>query len=119
MSTRATIEFVDEIHTKACVYKHCDGYPSGIAQALTNALPLAWELPRFEADEFAAAFIAGNKTSGGNLRVIQNPKKYDRAFHYRVSFDNGSLTIKVWAIDFDDKLKLKGTYTLATLADAE
>lgn len=62
MSTRAIYTFKDgneEYH----VYKHSDGYPTGAAEAINNALDFAWELPRFEADEFAAAFVAGNKGS--------------------------------------------------------
>src|SRR4051794_36529103 len=64
MSTRALYTFIcpgrkqDTFH----VYKHHDGYPKGAAEAIANALPLAWQLPRFEADEFAAAFVAGNKS---------------------------------------------------------
>ncbi len=45
------------------VYKHRDGYPSGAAQAIEAALPCAWPLPRFEPDEFAAAFVRANKRS--------------------------------------------------------
>jgi hypothetical protein len=45
------------------VYKHRDGYPSGAAKAIEAALSCAWPLPRFEPDEFAAAFLRGNKKS--------------------------------------------------------
>jgi hypothetical protein len=44
------------------VYKHHDGYPSGAAEVLRNAIDhFAWPLPRYEADEFAGAFIAAAK----------------------------------------------------------
>lgn len=33
------------------------------AKYIERALPFAWALPRYEPDEFAAAFIAGNKES--------------------------------------------------------
>lgn len=52
------------------VYRHCDNYPSGAAEALNAAMAKAWELPRFEADEFAAAFIAANKDVAGGLRCF-------------------------------------------------
>ena len=60
MSTRAIYSFTDQIATYH-VYKHHDGYPEGAAEAIGNAIPNAWQLPRFEADEFAAAFVASNK----------------------------------------------------------
>jgi len=57
MSTRAIYTFkgFGETHH---VYKHHDGYLSGAAVALNNALQLAWTLPRYEPDEFAAAFVS-------------------------------------------------------------
>ena len=66
MSTRACYSFFDseanggEVYH---VYKHSDGYPegSGGLDAIRKATQLAWTLPRFEADEFAAAFVAANK----------------------------------------------------------
>jgi hypothetical protein len=66
MSTRACYRFIDpdpanpEVVT---VYKHSDGYPEGAVCWITRALDHAWRLPRFEADEFAAAFVAANKPS--------------------------------------------------------
>ena len=68
MSTRACYRFIPENGPNdfpgvVTVYKHSDGYPSGAAIAIEAALPHAWQLPRFEADEFAAAFVRGNKKS--------------------------------------------------------
>ena len=45
------------------VYEHSDGYPDGAVCWITKTLEHAWPLPRFEADEFAAAFVAANKPS--------------------------------------------------------
>jgi len=61
MSTRAMYTFTGSgtFH----VYKHHDGYPSGAVQWIRAALDHAWPLPRFEADDFAAAFVAANKFS--------------------------------------------------------
>jgi len=66
MSTRALYTFKsinsDPYGQDWNVYKHHDCYPSGAAQVLRNALDyFAWPLPRFEADEAAAAFIAAGK----------------------------------------------------------
>jgi len=75
MSTRALYTFKANPHSEFeqdwNVYKHHDGYPSGAADAITAALKKAWELPRYESDEFAAAFIAANKPSnGGGVRLM-------------------------------------------------
>ena len=52
------------------VYKHSDGYPYGAVCWITKALEHAWPLPRFEADEFAAAFVvAANKPSAKTRRM--------------------------------------------------
>ena len=66
MATRALYIFKDS-DTSITVYKHWDGYPSedGAYSHIAKALPYAWDLPRFEADDFASAFIAGNKPKGG------------------------------------------------------
>jgi hypothetical protein len=62
MSTRALYTFRSDDGTEEYhVYKHSDGYPTGAADAICAALPFAWPLPRYEADEFAAAFVAANK----------------------------------------------------------
>ena len=68
MSTRACYRFFplngpNDWPGVVTVYKHRDGYPSGAAQAIEAALSHAWPLPRFEPDEFAAAFVRGNKKS--------------------------------------------------------
>lgn len=70
MSTRACYIFQDN-SGKYAVYNHYDGYPEGAARAINNALALAWELPRFEPDEFAASFVAANKNGSGGVRLLQ------------------------------------------------
>ena len=66
MSTRALYTFYpgEDGWPKAPihVYKHHDGYPTGAADAIIAALEFAWPLPRYEHDEFAAAFVAANKS---------------------------------------------------------
>lgn len=76
MSTRACYRFIEPDLKSAIaggivtVYKHHDGYPIGALKAIKNALALAWPLPRFEADEFAAAFVAANKPGPGGVRLV-------------------------------------------------
>ena len=75
MSTRGLYTFKDA-DGEYTVFKHWDNYPIsdngyGAYQFIKNALAYAWELPRFEADEFAASFIAANKKAGGgDLRLL-------------------------------------------------
>ena len=68
MSTRALYTFIDGDSTHH-VYKHHDGYPEWAAKHIEAALPFAWALPRFEADEFAAAFVAANKSHYRNTEL--------------------------------------------------
>lgn len=73
MSTRAIYIFADDFNNPAAevyvVYKHHDGYPDGARGFVAEAMKYAWEMPRFEADEFAAAFVAANKDSPGGVRL--------------------------------------------------
>jgi hypothetical protein len=65
MSTRGLYTFKGSNRSDCWnVYKHSDNYPTGAAEAIKLALEYAWTLPRYEADEFATAFIAANKSHG-------------------------------------------------------
>lgn len=75
MSTRACYVFSDKAQpiktfVGHVVYKHHDGYPSGAVEHLVKTLPFSWPFPRFEADEFAAAFVAANKADAGGMRLF-------------------------------------------------
>jgi hypothetical protein len=66
MSARACYRFwpLDDWPGVVTVYQHQDGDPAGAAKAIEAALAFAWPLPRYECEEFAAAFVAANKWSG-------------------------------------------------------
>lgn len=106
MSTRSMLTFIgdDGIYN---VYNHSDGYPSGIAEKLQNATKLAWELPRFESDEFAAAFVAANKEASGGIRFYPSGKNwkkfagFDLDYRYEISRVDTSLHVKAYEINFD------------------
>ena len=69
MSTRALYTFKAEASHESDwnVYKHHDGYPTGAADTLAIAQAwFAWKEPRYESDEFAAAFCAAGKMHGIN-----------------------------------------------------
>ena len=101
MGTRA-VYFFEDCHTDGRyygVYKHYDGYPQGAAAHIEDAKSYAWPLPRWEADEFAAAFVAANKNpKGGEVRLLPNfeatsiPMLMDDYhwcdFYYIISWDN-------------------------------
>ena len=87
MSTRAIYTFkgFGETHH---VYKHHDGYPTGAARAFELALENAWTLPRYEPDEFAAAFVAANKVNAGGVRLARKRTELrDVAFGYTLEPD--------------------------------
>ena len=66
MGTRAVIQFCDQ-RSAYSVYKHWDGNPSNIVRLVREALAYAWVLPRFEASEFACAFIRAAKDAEGDV----------------------------------------------------
>jgi hypothetical protein len=65
MSTRALYTFKGETTADSWnIYKHHDGYPSGAASVIQLTLDyFTWQLPRYEADTFAAGFCAAGKSS--------------------------------------------------------
>ncbi|MGH6892854.1 MAG: hypothetical protein ACREEP_11400 [Dongiaceae bacterium] len=88
------------------VYKHWDGDPLSAAGFLARAQSNAWPAPRFECDEFAAAFVAANKQGCGDLRILPQdtpPRDYahDAAYAYFVypSF-TGVLIVEAYEVDW-------------------
>jgi hypothetical protein len=71
---------------------------------VTQALHYAWPLPRFEADEFAAAIVqAWKDEGGGNIRIDGNPKGFelvhgDAEWVYIIKFNKvkGEPIIKIY-----------------------
>lgn len=114
MSTRGCYRFTDGRETFT-VYKHSDNYPDGKhggIEAIAAAQGFAWPLPRFEADEFAAAFVAAHKFdmrwhygpqgAGGAVRLLNTPDGHtlehmpsDIEYLYDVSLRNEELWVRV------------------------
>lgn len=96
MSTRGLYTFNDN-DSSYTVFKHWDNYPSGAYDFIHNALTLSWDLPRFEADEFAASFIAANKKAGGDLRLLNadstNGDALGIEYHYFIRAIGDSLEV--------------------------
>lgn len=96
MSTRATISVTDK-HGRFDIYQHHDGYPDGpfgIVRRLSDARRRAWDLPRFEAADFAAAVVATLKDCGGSTYLTKRAEDHgDREFSYRLHpIRKGTLT---------------------------
>jgi hypothetical protein len=77
MSTRA-VYTVYEDQTPIHIYIHHDGYPAGAADHIRDAMEFAWKMPRFEADEFAAALCAGVKCRELKklIAALENPAEH-------------------------------------------
>ena len=101
MSTRAVYGFKDSRGTH-WVYVHHDGYPTGAASKFDAVLKskLAWPLPRWEADEFGAAFVAANKTGPGSVMLTSGPDAHDDIEYVYVVTDQLE----------DGKLRLTASY---------
>ena len=102
MSTRCTITVRDERGGRDAfsLYRHSDGYPDtqhGVVATLSKALPLAWSMPRFEADDFAAAIVAAWKDGGGYIRLTGGRDWHvDTEYHYEVFPDAGAVRVQVY-----------------------
>jgi hypothetical protein len=104
MSTRACYRFFplngpNDWPGVVTVYRHHDGYPSGAGKAIEAALPHAWPLPRFEPDEFAAAFVRGNKKSAE-----------DYASEYEAEADKATDEDKPYLLDTARKYRTDPAY---------
>jgi hypothetical protein len=97
MSTRGLYTFIDSDNKRLNVFKHWDNYPEGAYPFIQNALALAWDLPRFEADEFGAAFIASNKKGEGDLRLLNeastNGDIWGIEYHYLITSEGKRLKV--------------------------
>lgn len=104
MSTRGLYTFIDSDGSEFTVFKHWDNYPEGAHLFIQKALALAWDLPRYEADEFGAAFIAANKKGGGDLRLLNeastNADALGIEYHYFITSEGATLKViarAMWA----------------------
>ncbi len=110
MGTRATYTVKDGLSEQYHVFIHWDGYPKGAIDYINSALPFAWELPRFEADEFAAALVAGAKTilcggacQGGGVRLMHTQfDACDVEYRYVIYATNGELQVEAYTTNYWD-----------------
>ena len=108
MGTRAVYTFNDG-DEKFHIYKHWDGYPEGSAIFFMNAIAYAWGGKRFEAGDFAAAFIAGNKKEGGgDVYFTKGPNRQgDLEYIYELSQNSlGGLMIKAYSLNWNEEKRV-------------
>lgn len=102
MGTRAIYTFEDA-DTERHIFVHYDGYPVGAAGYFKQWLDTnySWTLPRFEADEAAAGFVAAIKTGPGNVRICSDRfTSSDVEFGYRVFMLRDELQVQCSTTDY-------------------
>jgi hypothetical protein len=102
MGTRAIYTFEDG-DTERHIFVHYDGYPTGAASYFKQWLDTnySWALPRFEANEAAAGFVAAIKTGPGNVRICAARFDYcDVEFGYRMTTKDGVLHVQCAHLDY-------------------
>ena len=111
MSTRAVYTFKDDRDTHH-VYVHHDGYPSGAFEKIQKAADsrLVWQLPRFEADEFASGFVAVNKEGSGSVRLTAGPDSHgDLEYRYEITCEKGMIHVTAFELNGPEQQIYKGT----------
>lgn len=100
MGTRCVITFIDDFYGDKrffSVYKHWEGNVVNIIALLHNAKQYAWPLPRYEADEFACAFIVAAKEGPGDVRMTDCADSHgDLSFSYYVSMKDKKLFLTAY-----------------------
>ena len=99
MGTRCVVTFKGGSGEQAfySVYKHWDGNPSNILELLNKAKDYAWKLPRFEASEFACAFIVAAKHAEGDVYLTSCSDAHgDLSYSYYVSVKDGKLFVTAY-----------------------
>ena len=113
MGTRTVLTFKDKYNTFS-VYQHYDGYPEYTLPAIKEAKEFAWDLPRFEASDFSAAYIAANKQKGGgNVYMTDIHESHsDLDYRYEIEKKNKNLLVKVFKVEEYDEEARKPIYSL-------
>jgi hypothetical protein len=96
MGTPAQITFKDA-NDSIRIICNDDGHPETIASRISNSYKVAWPVGRYDATEFAAAFVATNKTRAGGVYIV-NKGIYVADYRYVVKPDSlGSQLLRVEA----------------------
>lgn len=112
MSTRACYSFTDDYQTFH-VYKHHDGYPKGAAEAIAKGMAMAWEMPRFEASDAGAAFVAANRNGQGGVRLMPSGNiaeiaPWDIQYRYEIAERDGAAWVRAFNTRADGDMIWEG-----------
>ena len=110
MTTKACCRFIDQNGRNATVYIHENGNPSLAWQYFSKALQsgLAFELPRYHAQGFAAAFVASNKTRPGGVYLAEKWNNHvEISYLYKLTINNAVLILKIEKVCAPDSGSLK------------
>ena len=67
------------------IYIHWDGVPEYVLPLIDKATKYAWEFPRFEAGDFAAAIVRVLKKCPWQIYLTNNPESIgDISYYYKV-----------------------------------
>lgn len=110
MSTSAEIQFKDTNETFA-LFQQYDAYPEsphGVFDAVKKSLSFAWRDGRFEASEFACAYIRANKVRHGGLYLLSAPtdisNEESEKYVYVITSDGMTLTVECFQRNFNTDL---------------
>lgn len=96
MSTRATITVYDE-EDRFHLYLHGDAEPEQVEARIKQAQKYAREPARFNAGDFTAAIIKIMKQQAWGVYLTPDAQFHrDRDYHYKVTTDQGKLSIEVY-----------------------
>jgi len=118
MGTRAVFTFQDERESYS-VYKHWDGYEEGACVFIVNAIPYSWGMHRYEACDFAAAFVAANKKAGGDVYFSKGHQDHgDLEYFYELmKAPNGQFIIRATNYGYDNYDKFPDVFFYGRLKD--
>jgi hypothetical protein len=118
MATRAVYTFRDN-DSQFHVYKHWDGYPEAALEFIAKAQGFAWDLPRYEAADFAAAFVVANKKpGGGDVYLTTHWENHsDLDYRYLVEFKAGGLEVRIYEADEANNYEYTKLFQTVRLAD--
>lgn len=112
MATRAVYTYKDD-REEFHVYKHYDNNPDLAITYIKNAVNRSWNLPRFEASDAAAAFIAANKEEGGDVYLTTNWKHHsDLDYRYEIERKEHRLHVSIFQVVWPQKSRDDVQYKL-------
>lgn len=107
MSTRAVFTFKESDPKETYhIYQHLDGDPKQALINIKKAGLLAFKLPRYQASDYSAAFVAATKTGGGNIYLTTSFDDHgDLSYRYEITAVKGIIFIDAYQVIFSTQCK--------------